>query len=120
MTSPTRHSPVDLEQSLAQIGDAEILEQVIHSFLGQQDGLVQALEHAVRSGDAEQIRQRAHAIKGAISIFFAESARQTAAHIEALGASGRLDQVPGTMATLREELDRVRRALESALPTKAA
>jgi signal transduction histidine kinase/CheY-like chemotaxis protein/PAS domain-containing protein/HPt (histidine-containing phosphotransfer) domain-containing protein len=87
-------------------GERGFLVALIRKFCKSAPGDVESLAGHVASGDAEQVAQRAHAIKGAASYVAAEGLRATAAELEGMGRSVDLSKAGPVVEKLRAELAR--------------
>jgi HPt (histidine-containing phosphotransfer) domain-containing protein len=80
-------------------------------FLDDARSGLQALEEAVRDGDAPAVEQVAHMLKGSSGNMGARRMSALCAQLEDAGASGDFDRSPEMLERLREEFGRVDRAL---------
>ena len=85
-------APMDYEKALAEYeGDREFLMTVLNGFLERAKTQMQTLRQALKSGDAERIREEAHAIKGGSGILRANALSGTAFELETIGRSSTLE-----------------------------
>ena len=68
-------------------------------------------EQAVAMGDATQILEQAHAVKGSVGTFFANAAFESAFQLETMGREGRLQDSQTCWATLQSQLTELRQEL---------
>ena len=102
--------PMDYEKALAEYeGDQEFLMTVLNGFLERAKTQMQTLRQALSSGDAETVREEAHAIKGGSGILRADALSRAALELETLGRSGALE---GGLE-LFERMERELRLLEA-------
>ena len=73
------------------------------------------LREAVRSGNAEVVKQEAHALKGGVGTFYAKAAYETAYALEKMGADGNLSEAEVTLRTLERQLQSLRQKLAELL-----
>ena len=92
-------------------GDVDFLQEIAGLFLEDCPKLLADIRSAVTGGDAHGLEHAAHTLKGSISNFGAEPARQAALRLEALGRSGDLKPAPEALSTLEEEVQRFTTAL---------
>lgn len=88
-------------------GDQDLLYDLIVLFLKRQVLLLQAVEDAVRDEDPESLDDAAHAYKGAVNHFAAESVRRVALELEEKGKAGDMTgtgEIYATLASLSEKL----------------
>jgi HPt (histidine-containing phosphotransfer) domain-containing protein len=95
----------DLDSLRAWVGDdLDLLDEIAAEFVVQVPHWIAHLESAVGARDAEGLHRAAHSLKGAVGPFRVPAVRDPAAALEALGATGRLDQAPALLAGLRPAL----------------
>jgi HPt (histidine-containing phosphotransfer) domain-containing protein len=110
---------LDEGQLLARVGgDRGLLAEMVGLFLQDAPQMLGALRRAVSKQDAEGVRQRAHAIKGAVATFGAGPAFAAAAALEAMGRDGNLADVERGFATLSEAVGALLPALEQFVPAR--
>lgn len=106
VTASSRRRGIDRDRLFANFrGDEDILRGLIASFLKSAPAAVQSIAAAIERGDAEALSFDAHTLKGAVSNFYCEEAREAAFELEKIGKSGVLDPAPAALARLRLELD---------------
>ena len=106
-------SPVDWVFLLeAMGGDGDILSEMAQLFLEFSPDQVRAVEDAIKLGDPDLLRSAAHRIKGSLAQFHVKVAWQLAAELEEHGQQGEVTLAQELWPTLREEVDRVRQAIE--------
>ena len=89
---PSVDAPMDYEKALAEYeGDREFLMTVLNGFLERAKTQIQTLRQALKNGDAETVREEAHAIKGGSGILRANALSGAALELETLGRSGALE-----------------------------
>jgi two-component system, sensor histidine kinase and response regulator len=85
-------APMDYEKALAEYeGDQAFLTTVLNGFLERAKTQMQTLRQALSSGDAETVREEAHAIKGGSGILMADALSGAALELETMGRSGTLE-----------------------------
>ena len=85
-------APMDYEGALAENdGDEAFLMMVLKGFLDQAKRQMQTLREAFEKGDAETVREEAHAIKGGSGILMAKALSGVAFELETIGRSGALE-----------------------------
>ena len=85
-------APMDYEGALAENdGDEAFLMMVLKGFLDQAKKQIQTLREALEKGDAETVREEAHAIKGGSGILIAKTLSGVAFELETIGRSGALE-----------------------------
>lgn len=75
-------------------GDEALLKQIAVLFIADWPHSEDRLRSALAAGEAEPLRKAAHAIKGAVGNFAAESAMQAAKQLETSCRAGDLSQAP--------------------------
>ena len=85
-------TPMDYEKALAENeGDQAFLTTILDGFLKRAKTQMQTLRQALSSGDAETVREEAHAIKGGSGILMANALSGVALELETMGRSGALE-----------------------------
>lgn len=85
-------TPMDYEKALAENeGDQAFLTTILDGFLKRAKTQMQTLRQALSSGDAETVREEAHAIKGGSGILRANALSGVALELETMGRSGTLE-----------------------------
>ncbi len=106
-------APVDFSAALRWVDDdRELLTELIKIFLEDCPQRLQALDQAVKEGNASGVRQAAHSLKGMVAGFDANSAHGLAVEMEGLGKAGDLSKAIGLLSTLQLEFARVMNYLE--------
>jgi HPt (histidine-containing phosphotransfer) domain-containing protein len=115
---------VDVEELLSLCeDDGEMLGELLRAFAEDEPRLYGALERALHVEDFEHLAKNAHALKGVLAALAAIPGRDLALALERAGRNANLEEARRIMPLLREELDRVARALdvlEGALPHDAS
>jgi len=107
-----REGGFDVSEFLSNIGDDEALAlKLIEAFREDRAAFVANIKEAIESQDGERLASAAHAARGAIGNFCADTAVSLARDLETRGREGNLDGVDALNARLAEELERVERAL---------
>ena len=108
-------APVDFSAALRWVdGDRELLAELIAIFLEDCPKRLQELDHAVKEGNTNGVRQAAHSLRGMVGGFDASSAHGIAAEMEGLGKAGDLSKALGLLSTLLREFSRVMNYLKVA------
>jgi len=85
-------TPMDYEKALAEYeGDRAFLTTVLDGFLERAKAQMETLRQALKNGDAETVREEAHAVKGGSGILMANALSEVALELETLGRSGALE-----------------------------
>lgn len=117
--SPEANCPVapdvfDRDQALEQVeGDDDLLRELIAMHREAAPGLISQLDRAVQNSDQTTVREKAHSLKGTMSILAARSACTAALMLEksAAGDAG-TPAVDVQFAKLQNELDRLEQAFQ--------
>jgi PAS domain S-box-containing protein len=110
--SVTREAAFAREKALSAVGDdPALLAELVAIFVDDYPKRLAELHDAIEAGDAERVGQAAHAIKGAVATFGAESARRFAARLEDTAREGRLGSAGTLLAGLEVEVQRMIAAL---------
>lgn len=114
--APAAEPLLDEQQALEAVGGrAAFVTRLQGVFLEQLPVSLEQLSEAVRSGDPEAQRERAHSLKGAAATIYAQRLRTLAAKMEDAGAEGRCtpDDLPALL-TIAEETAAVLRQRQAA------
>jgi two-component system, sensor histidine kinase and response regulator len=100
------------EGALAMLdGDTELFGELVKLFMNESVELQDQIHDAIEQRDAKQLERAAHSLKGSAAAFCGESTRAAAQKLEAIGASGKLDQAGDVFVELQDELVRLKDAL---------
>ena len=87
-------------------GDESLFTEMVDMFDAECENYCQALESALASGDAAELRREAHTVKSVLASFACERGRELAWRLEEQAASGELDgaseQVAELVSVLRQ------------------
>jgi two-component system sensor histidine kinase/response regulator len=98
-------STVDREALLARMeGDQALLAEVVAIFHAEAPRMIEDLRGAIDAGDPSALQRAAHNFKGAVSIFGAHGAFETAQALETLGRGGSVAGASETLAALEGQL----------------
>jgi signal transduction histidine kinase/DNA-binding response OmpR family regulator/HPt (histidine-containing phosphotransfer) domain-containing protein len=90
--------PMDLKEATERVmGDTAFLETLVQQFLADLPAQIEELDEALKRGDAETLRQKAHRLKGSASNLSADSVADAACALEQIGREGNLDEGHGAM-----------------------
>ncbi len=92
--------------------DTGLIRRMVEIFDRDSRARLPRLSEAVRSGNAEVVKQEAHALKGGIGTFYAKAAYETAYALETMGSVGNLSQAEATLRTLERQLQSLRQKLD--------
>ncbi len=92
--------------------DKSLLGRMVEIFDRDARERLPRLREAVRSGNAEAVKQEAHALKGGVGTFYAKASYDTAYALENMGAGGNLSQAETTLRTLESQLQSLRKRLD--------
>ncbi len=109
--------PFDREKAIENFGSADVLREASKVYLEEAMKQYGALVEADRADDYEQLREKAHLIKGGLVYLQATPSAMVAKKIEDLsesdGASQHKDALGELVDELDRELDRLLQALQS-------
>ena len=114
--------PFDVAALLSSVGGSKETLAGLLSDCRDEDipELMEALDAAVEAGDARIIGRTAHAIKGVVGVFHAESAHQAASRLEECAKSGNHKEFSAEVAELQRAVSEMLRGLESFLAGPAS
>jgi HPt (histidine-containing phosphotransfer) domain-containing protein len=109
---PETNPLLDREAILERVGgDVEFLQEIAGLVAEDCPKLLTQIRSAISTGDPAAVEHAAHTLKGSVSNFGAEPARQAALRLEMLGRSGDLAQAPEACSVLEQEVQRFTHAL---------
>jgi HPt (histidine-containing phosphotransfer) domain-containing protein len=89
------------------------LARIVGLFIDDVPLRLQELRQAVASGEAQEVEEISHMLKGGSGYMGATHMAEICAMIQGLSASGELSRAPELLDTLEAEFNRIRPALES-------
>jgi CheY-like chemotaxis protein/nitrogen-specific signal transduction histidine kinase len=101
-----------------QRGEADNLARIVGLFLEDVPPRLEALRRAVERGDAREVEETAHLLKGGSGYMGAVRMVEICAELQDLGASGELSRAQEVLDALEAEFGRVHPALEAAIAAK--
>lgn len=96
--------------------DEELFLEIVQAYLEDALDHSKHLLYALEAGDAHQVEERAHALKGASSNICAGPTREAALLLERAGRSGDLSQAPQLYRVFKKEFNRLLEYLNSLPP----
>jgi two-component system, sensor histidine kinase and response regulator len=122
-TTPAREvgeGSVDLSvllglRELQEVDEPDILNELIELFVKEVPSELEALREAAQRGDAQNVEQIAHTLKGSSANMGAIRMEALCTELEEMGRSEELAAVPAQISRLEEEFGRVRAVLEEEL-----
>jgi PAS domain S-box-containing protein len=103
---------VDEAETLARVGgDRELLKSLIEVFFESYPAQLTQMREAINGDDAAGLYRLAHTLVGAVGIFGARPALETAARLEAMGREGKLTGAAEAWKRLDSALGRLKPAL---------
>lgn len=85
-------------------GDEELLRELVSLFRGESPRFLADMERAIKAGQAEQLLQAAHTIKGSLGNLGAMAAYESALALEMMGRNGDLEQAEAEYVKLVAEV----------------
>ena len=102
----------DQQAALARVeGDRELLQEVAGLFCEETPELLSAMRESIAHSDSKALEQAAHSLKGTVSSFGAQAAREAACKLEVVGRDGDLARAELAYAELEREIARLIHAL---------
>jgi HPt (histidine-containing phosphotransfer) domain-containing protein len=107
-------SVIDLPtyEALKDAMGADFISELVQAYFDETPQLLAKLQQALARQDCESLRQAAHSIKSTSNSFGALQFGALAKELEMMGREARLDDAPGTVATLLADYPIVQMALE--------
>lgn len=110
LESQTSGTVLDIDATLARLGgDRRLLTDILGFFLEDAPPLLQEVHAAVRQSDADEVRSKAHALKGLAAGCGGVRAAQAAQRVERAGETGDLEEVESQLESLDAEIDLLQR-----------
>jgi len=92
-------------------GDKELLHEIIGLFLEEAPRVLASLRQSIARRDSVGLEHTAHSLKGTVSSFGAQAAREAALRLEVVGRSGDLTHAEPACAELEKEIVSLSQAL---------
>ena len=92
-------------------GDVELLREIIGLFFEETPELLSAIRESIARRDNAALEQTTHSLKGIVSNFGAQAAREAALRLEVIGRSGDLTYAEPARAELEKEIAALMQAL---------
>jgi HPt (histidine-containing phosphotransfer) domain-containing protein len=93
--------------------DPDIVTELIQIFLGESQPLLHQIREAVTTGQATQLRQAAHTLKGSSASLGAKALAAKSHELEKIGRGGSVAGAEALVPQLEAEFERACRALET-------
>ncbi len=93
--------------------DEELFLEIVEAYLEDAAKHSEQLLYALEAGDAHEVEERAHALKGASSNICAGPVREAALHLERAGRNKDLSQAPQLYKVFKIEFQRLMEYLKS-------
>ncbi len=115
--SPVEDTPavvVNWEDVLRLVdNDRRLVAELIVAFRSEASKLIASIETAAQSADAKTLRLSAHALKGSLRVFGVPSVSALAENLESKGRAETFQNLPPTIAALKDQLAQFDRALDT-------
>jgi CheY-like chemotaxis protein/HPt (histidine-containing phosphotransfer) domain-containing protein len=105
----------DVLAGLRELGDAELLAELVELFVDDAPSRISALRDAFEKDDAEAVERIAHTLKGSCGNMGALRLAEICENLQVIGHSGDLSEASELIEQLEAEFGRVRQALEAEL-----
>ena len=114
--NPSQARPVEIEQ-IQEVadGDIEFERDLIETFLSDSEEQIRGLEVALLEQDAEEVRGRAHTLKGSSANAGAKVMQELAYQMEKIGAGKEFAQAPDVCSELKDAFEQAREFLQAHL-----
>jgi histidine phosphotransfer protein HptB len=107
---PSRGGPVAIAACfdwlgfVESLGDEELAAEIVALFIVEAPAMVNRVREAVRGGSSEEIRQAAHAFKGAVGNLSRQGPMETSAQLEAMARGDSPGDAQALMRLLDEQV----------------
>jgi two-component system, sensor histidine kinase and response regulator len=106
----------DAESLMAEYdSDKDLLRRAVEIYARDARERLARLHEAIAAGNAQVVKEEAHALKGSVGTFYASTAYETAYKLENMGAAGDLREAEATLRTLQQQMQRLRHKLDELL-----
>jgi len=103
--SPSTGQRLDKAQLMERVGgDADLLKEIVTIFLDDYPVLLTDIRNACEQRNPHSLEKSAHALKGAVGNFSAESAVRAALKLETMGRERNMEEAPRALAQLEREI----------------
>jgi len=119
-TAPIDQSALDVIRDMEDEDDPDMLAEIIGLYLDKAPELLQSLQAAVASKDAESLRVAAHTLKSSSANMGARVLADLCRELEELGRTGSLDNSATKLSRLYDEYQRVDLALSDEIKRHAS
>ena len=115
---PDEHEPVLNKQAALELcdDDEELFLEIVGAYLEDASEHSRQLLFALEAGDAHEVEERAHALKGASANICAGPVREAAGQLERAGRNKDLSQAPQLYSVFKKEFQRLLEYLKSLPP----
>jgi HPt (histidine-containing phosphotransfer) domain-containing protein len=101
MNAQAPKSVLDLQLALSRVGgDKQLLREIAILFIEECPRAFAEIQEAVAAGDAAKLENAAHALKGSVANFGAQSAVEAAFRLEQMGRSNQMSEAEGILRKL--------------------
>ena len=115
---PDEQEPVLSKQAALELcdDDEELFLEIVGAYLEDASEHSRQLLFALQAGDAHEVEERAHALKGASANICAGPVREAAGQLERAGRNKDLSQAPQLYSVFKKEFQRLLEYLKSLPP----
>jgi HPt (histidine-containing phosphotransfer) domain-containing protein len=96
-------------------GDVELATEMAVVLMTDLPEALERIRASVSSGTADDLREAAHSLKGALLNFLPDGPTQTAAALEYAGRNGRMADTPALLAELEQQMPQLIASLQASL-----
>lgn len=100
-------------RSLQGEGEPDLIAELFETFRGDAPTLIAAMRTAATQGNAEQLKQAAHSLKGSSASLGAKPLSALSAEVEKMGRAGSMTGAAEKVDQIEQEYARVIKTLES-------
>jgi CheY-like chemotaxis protein/HPt (histidine-containing phosphotransfer) domain-containing protein len=97
------------------MNDRELGHEILTAFIEDMPGKIAELRHAVTTGDASQIKDHGHTVKGAARNVSAQIMQETAWRIEQAGSAGQVEQALPLLPILEAQYQKLEQTIRELL-----
>ena len=104
--------PESFARLRSELGDVEVLHEIIDVFLKETAEYLQQARQALASRDHEAVRRAAHTVKGSCWVLGATAVADLSARLEEVAISSQLNGGEDMLAAIEEEFEKVKKQLQ--------
>lgn len=99
-----KEHPMDISQLKSMVGDDDdVIRELLETFLSSGHETIDELESAINSGVVENVKLKAHSLKGASANYGADTLHRVCSHMEDAATNNDLSEIPRMFLDLKRK-----------------